>query len=597
MSSRRDFLQTTVGLSLLGAPPSGTLSQSSIDLYLYPQTPAELAANVTPVSHLYPSGNVLRYGADPTDTADSTVAFNSALASGATVAIPAGTFKVTGAITCKTPGQIISGAGRYASIIKAASSFNLSALGVFVVTTGGGGAIFPGIEGPLFRDFMVTFDQSATATSGTRANLIAYPPAFYAQGQNGVTWESMAIYQAMIGIDMRGNSNRNVIDLLIVSAYTTSIWIDGSQDFTRIDRLHFVPLGLTTNQYQNIWDDGNTVGMQCGQSYLNLTDSLFLNAGVQLNFFYGTQAGLEGYTTGYIDGCDLDSYGSFVMSAGQIVVTNSSMSTGLNSGSQWIKLSGGWLLVDNCILANSLAQTTPMIEITGSSPAIQGETQFELNDCLLESPGFDQTYINVSSTGGVECNVIIDGNYFACGPNFSARHPFVNVQSNGVVTFTNNQVDDAGSGSSTLLTIGADGNHVITGNQFRYHGISLPANHYRLYVADNTGIRNAPTLIWNVDGANTSIAVPNGGSVALALGSGLLVAVDQGTGGNTALYTVGGKGVVTCVSVAGRWVASTVAPASGKCSIAWNGAAYAVYNNTGSILNVGFVMLRGNCDP
>jgi hypothetical protein len=48
------------------------LTQQVLGTILYPQTPAEIFANVTPVLYYYPPGNALRYGVDPTGTVDST---------------------------------------------------------------------------------------------------------------------------------------------------------------------------------------------------------------------------------------------------------------------------------------------------------------------------------------------------------------------------------------------------------------------------------------------------------------------------------------------------------------------------------------------
>lgn len=44
---------------------------------LYPQTAAELFAGLTPVSNVYPTGNALRWGVDPTGTVDSTSAIQN----------------------------------------------------------------------------------------------------------------------------------------------------------------------------------------------------------------------------------------------------------------------------------------------------------------------------------------------------------------------------------------------------------------------------------------------------------------------------------------------------------------------------------------
>ena len=87
------------------------LTQALIGSLLWPQTPAEITAGVIPTNYAYPSGNVLRYGADPTGVADSTTAFQNALNSvsyvvspttqaqamvgGGEVYVPRGLYKIT----------------------------------------------------------------------------------------------------------------------------------------------------------------------------------------------------------------------------------------------------------------------------------------------------------------------------------------------------------------------------------------------------------------------------------------------------------------------------------------------------------------------
>lgn len=55
------------------------LSQEAIAELLYPRTASEIAAGVTPTNYAYPTGNVLRYGADPSALSDSAAAFQNAI--------------------------------------------------------------------------------------------------------------------------------------------------------------------------------------------------------------------------------------------------------------------------------------------------------------------------------------------------------------------------------------------------------------------------------------------------------------------------------------------------------------------------------------
>lgn len=64
----------------------------------YDQTAAEISQGIVPTNRAYPPGNVLRYGADATGVADSSLAFQKATSVGQPVLIPAGSFKVSGVL-------------------------------------------------------------------------------------------------------------------------------------------------------------------------------------------------------------------------------------------------------------------------------------------------------------------------------------------------------------------------------------------------------------------------------------------------------------------------------------------------------------------
>lgn len=69
----------------------------------YAQTAAEIAASITPTSTQYIAGSILRYGADPTGTNDSTAAIQAAVnqwaQGGAPVYVPSGTYKQLTSVT------------------------------------------------------------------------------------------------------------------------------------------------------------------------------------------------------------------------------------------------------------------------------------------------------------------------------------------------------------------------------------------------------------------------------------------------------------------------------------------------------------------
>jgi len=80
---------------------------------LYPQTASEKTLGIVPSNYNYPECNVLRYGADPTNTADCTTAFQSAVnvctLAQVPIFVPTGTYYVAGTILVNGAYFSISG--------------------------------------------------------------------------------------------------------------------------------------------------------------------------------------------------------------------------------------------------------------------------------------------------------------------------------------------------------------------------------------------------------------------------------------------------------------------------------------------------------
>lgn len=91
---------------------------------MYPQTPAETSAGVTPVNYFYAPGNVCRYGADPTGSADSTVAIQNALNVVQKVYIPTGNYKITAALTNGVTKRRVHGDGPALSVLRPVGPIN-----------------------------------------------------------------------------------------------------------------------------------------------------------------------------------------------------------------------------------------------------------------------------------------------------------------------------------------------------------------------------------------------------------------------------------------------------------------------------------------
>lgn len=154
------------------------------NIVYYARTAAEIAAGVTPTDFGYAPGNVLRYGADPTGMADSTVAFNNATFANystitaptayKTVYVPAGQYKLTDTVYVP-PGTIIHGDGM-------SSYLDCSA----------GGTSFGSGTHNVFQ--MGWFLVGGVATKGTGVLTGGYPPEIYGFFMNGGPGSAYNIY-------------------------------------------------------------------------------------------------------------------------------------------------------------------------------------------------------------------------------------------------------------------------------------------------------------------------------------------------------------------------------------------------------------------
>ena len=101
--------------NLQGINDFSNLSGANVGKALWAQTTAETAASITPSNYAYPPGNVLRYGADPTSSSDSSLAISNACLVNTSVYIPGGTYLCN--ITVTKP-VVISGDGSLISVLK-----------------------------------------------------------------------------------------------------------------------------------------------------------------------------------------------------------------------------------------------------------------------------------------------------------------------------------------------------------------------------------------------------------------------------------------------------------------------------------------------
>lgn len=179
---------------------TGIPTIAGVPIPTYPQTADEISASVTPTNLTYPAGNVLRYGADPLGSVDSTAAVTRASAAlnaihGGTIYFPSGIYKVT-AVTISRAANVY-GDGIGATQIYA----NDAASNVFTIT---GSSVD-------FHDFAIA--ASVTRTGGRY---------FYATNTSSiVSWRNLYLLGWYYGIDMEG-TNYSVRDIIEVNGVPTN---------------------------------------------------------------------------------------------------------------------------------------------------------------------------------------------------------------------------------------------------------------------------------------------------------------------------------------------------------------------------------------
>jgi hypothetical protein len=430
------------------------------------------AVTRTITSKLSDAVSVLDFsGIDQTGATDSTAGFQEAINTGRTVYIPkpTGFYRLNGAVTCATPGQIIYGDGKGASNIRIDTAFNMSALGVFVVT-----AVLPSTQ---FRDFEIDFVQPDTSN---RASLTQYPPAFYAQNMGRGVYRGLKITKAWTGLDLRGNCGGTVILDCEMSAFNNHIIMDGFLDTCMIANTRLENDAFTANQ-SLIYGQPGTIGLNLGRGDGIFISNCSLQCGTQV-FMYDSTVGAGGDTLASFTNCAFDGGTGFNVSSARLLVSSSYFSTRTTSG---IKMTGGEVTVTGCHFYTGGGALPAGEAFVGVQLPSGVQSDFNMSGCILDNPIGDMNFLFAGASGSGLANVNLTGNTFRNAPGIAIA-TVIDIKPGANATLAGNRLYGIGSGGSGIgISIEADGFHNITGNSLVGLTLLLPTTHTQLVSANN----------------------------------------------------------------------------------------------------------------
>ena len=368
--------------------------------------------------------NVLDFGADPTGAADSTTAFQAALATGKACYAPKGAYRITGPLVVGA-NQALYGDGRSSTILNVSTDFSPGASGVIALT----GAE---LASPVVRDLQIAFAQAINATSragfktlaagGNLTTGIAYPPAIIITSSNRFRILNIAISGAWDGIiNASGNHiGGYIIDNVEMGALDCGLWLDNQFDFGHVKSFHFWNFGLgggTT--YSAVFLDGNTFAAKFGVNgncqAMFIEDFSTFEGQISIDntnsWVHISNLGLDGgYARLTINNCQwvqvTSSYSSAGVSANPTISHVGAGTVMLNThlGGGWINMSGSGSLYLNNVRPAAQQNTIPLIQ--------QSAGFLSIRDSVLVVPGGLGAWTTVpvvKCTGGT--TVMVD-NYF-----------------------------------------------------------------------------------------------------------------------------------------------------------------------------------------
>lgn len=359
----------------------GTAEIAGVPIPTYPRSAAEIAASVTPTNYTYPWGNVLRFGADPTGSTDSTTAVTHAHAVGGVVYYPAGNYSVTSGISIPCGGIIGDGPGQ--TIITSTSTSTANIYNFSCVNSG------------LFENFAFT---SSTMTGGYVLTITS------PSGEN--------TYTKVENIYVNGTPNG-------LSFIAASHWVVDQSNFNNVTG------DMITVNNTNIADSGDS----------SITNNLFNNTSVS-----GTSNGIHQLESGGLkiiaNKFNGPNIGYFLdLGASSTGVLNIVGNSFENIGTEAILLnrsSGSALFRNATITANEFLVPSGLALVSNPSSAFLYGLVFDSNTIQVTASSNSAVFLNYVQTGSITGN-----NLYNSGAGTTTGIQFLGNNSGVIVTGNN----------------------------------------------------------------------------------------------------------------------------------------------------------------
>lgn len=410
------------------------------------------------------------HGAVGDGVTDCTLALRAAAATGKSVRLPKGRYKITGKITLSA-GQYLFGEAKSLSYLVIDSTFNMADAGVVALTYTAPGR---DEQSPAVLDLTMEFAQPDSANL---ADMVQYPPAIYAMSCPRGCVDNVRVISAWDGVELLGNSGGFIVGTLEVSAFNRHMLIDDALDVIRARLLHFWPWGLTANQ-TTAWRRNNNIGLQVNRcDGLHIGDMFAIYLGRAL---YCTDHGNPFHSTINITKLTLDDSGMEVEGRADVVVAAAIFGyTGQTAHRSLLQRGGSVTIASLQIRVLGTPIIGPIMEVLPSAPGttFSGTAALSIAAVNSYSGAIDATILRVNppSAGVAPAQIAVAGFNAHRLPNTAYTKPTIHiVRARGSISGVTG--NDKGTGAGTLIKIEQDDHLSLGAITPVGWAIELPAN-------------------------------------------------------------------------------------------------------------------------